>query len=101
MNELEKLLSSCTGFQWDEGNEDKSEKKHKVTKGEAEQVFFNEPLLIFDSTNLKEQRYLALGKTDKNRSLAIVFTVREKTLIRVISSRHMSRKERNVYGKES
>ena len=31
---------------WDEGNAQKSAEKHCVSQGEAEQVFFNEPLLL-------------------------------------------------------
>ncbi|MBL6931654.1 MAG: BrnT family toxin, partial [Rhodospirillales bacterium] len=34
------------GFQWDQGNARKSTEKHGVSQSEAEQVFFNEPLLI-------------------------------------------------------
>jgi len=34
------------GFDWDEGNSRKSADKHDVTQAEAEQVFFNEPLLV-------------------------------------------------------
>jgi uncharacterized DUF497 family protein len=34
------------GFQWDSGNSRKSEVKHTVTQVEAEEVFFNNPLLI-------------------------------------------------------
>lgn len=41
----------------------------------------------------QEKRWLLLGRTDKNRKLSIVFTVRKKTLIRVISARDMSKKE--------
>jgi uncharacterized protein len=100
MSELEDILKYCSGFEWDEGNGTKNGQKHQVSKGEAEQVFFNEPLLIFDSTGLQEKRYLALGTTNKERLLAIIFTVRKRKLVRVISARNMSRKERNAYGKE-
>jgi uncharacterized DUF497 family protein len=34
------------GFDWDKGNARKSVDKHSVTQAEAEQVFFNEPLLL-------------------------------------------------------
>jgi hypothetical protein len=34
------------GFDWDAGNARKSVEKHSVSQGEAEQVFFNEPLLL-------------------------------------------------------
>lgn len=96
----ERVLKECVGFDWDDGNQDKNWQNHQVSKIEAEQVFFNDPLLIFDSTNLEERRFLSLGKTNKRRLLAILFTIRENNLIRVISARAMSRKERNTYVKE-
>jgi uncharacterized DUF497 family protein len=33
------------GFDWDFGNERKSAEKHSVNRFEAEQVFFNQPIL--------------------------------------------------------
>ncbi|MBU1342852.1 MAG: BrnT family toxin [Proteobacteria bacterium] len=99
-----KLLNQCIGFEWDKGNIDKNWMKHKVTPSECEQIFFNHPLLVQDDTlhsNI-EKRYYALGKTDIKRLLFVVFTLRNK-LIRVISARDMSRKERKAYknGKEN
>lgn len=41
-------------------------------------------------------RYFVLGQTDAGRELFLVFTLRDE-LIRVISAREMSRKERKVY----
>jgi uncharacterized DUF497 family protein len=43
-------------------------------------------------------RFYLLGQTDAARLLFVVFTLRG-TLIRVISARDMSRKERKVYEK--
>lgn len=89
-----------TGFDWDTGNERKSVEKHYVSRFEAEQAFFNQPLLILadDKHSQKEPRYHALGKTDVARLLHITFTLRSvDTLIRVISARDMHRKERTVY----
>ena len=40
-------LSTITGFDWDEGNARKN-KRHGVSMAEAEQVFFNTPLLMLD-----------------------------------------------------
>jgi len=98
--QIQDILSGCTGFDWDEGNSKKNWIKHKVTPAECEQIFFNQPLLIKDDVQHSEteKRFLALGQTDKNRSLFIVFTLRND-LIRVISARDMSRKEREAYGR--
>lgn len=91
-----------TGFEWDEGNSRKSADKHDVSQAEAEQLFFNEPLLIVpDVTQSKTEIGLhALGKTDEARRLHATFTLRQQsTKIRVISARNMSRKERDYYEK--
>ena len=93
-----KIISDCTGFEWDEGNFLKNWEKHGVTASECEQVFFNLPLVTGEDRkhSLHESRYYAIGHTDKGRYLFIVFTIR-KNLIRVISARNMNRKERKAY----
>ena len=92
------ILSQCTGFQWDEHNEAKNWESHQVTMSECEELFFNAPLVVQDDPrhSQREPRFFCLGQTDAGRLLFVVFTVRG-TLIRVISARDMSRKEREVY----
>lgn len=91
------------GFDWDDGNARKSTDKHGVSQTEAEQVFFNEPLLIVDEPrhSVHEPRFHALGRTDEGRPLHVTFTLRGAARIRVISARDMSRKERARYAQES
>ena len=93
-----KLLIKCEGFLWDEGNFEKNWLKHKVTRIECEEIFFNLPLVISDDVKHShfEKRYYALGKSKAERSLFISFTIRNN-LIRVISARDMNRKERKIY----
>ncbi len=95
-------VDTTKGFQWDRGNERKSLDKHSVFKEEAEQVFFNQPLLLLEDNghSQEERRFHALGKTDNNRKLHITFTIRERK-IRVISARPMHKKERASYEKNS
>ena len=93
-------LLRIVGFDWDSANARKSAEKHDVMQAEAEQVFFNQPLLLLPDSqhSEKEARYHALGKTDVSRLLHVTFTLRVgKTLIRVISARDMHRKEREFY----
>lgn len=93
-----KKLEKCTGFQWDEGNIEKNWLKHGVSPFECEQIFFSLPLIAYNDIKHSEEenRYYALGNTDTNRFLFIVFTVREDQ-IRIISARDMNKKERQVY----
>lgn len=91
-------LNEITGFDWDAANERKSQDKHSVSKLEAEEVFFNVPILLLNDEkhSESEQRFHALGKTDTGRLLHITFTIRSNKL-RVISARDMHRKEKKVY----
>lgn len=93
-----KQLLKATGFEWDKGNIDKNWIKHGVSPSECEQMFFNQPLVIADDDIHSEQeaRWYALGRTDANRLLFAVFTMR-KDRIRIISARDMSPRERKVY----
>jgi uncharacterized protein len=65
---------------------------------ECEEVFFNQPLIVAEDQkhSQHEPRYYLLGETDVGRQIFVVFTVRNK-LIRVISARDMSKKERSAY----
>jgi uncharacterized protein len=88
-----------TGFDWDAGNARKNE-KHGVSVAEVEQVFLNMPLLFAPDVkhSQKGPRLHALGTTDQDRRLHITFTERgHGELIRPISARAMSRKERAIY----
>jgi len=92
-------LMQATGFDWDTGNLSKNWIKHRVRPVEVEQVFFNRPLVAAadPAHSLREARFYVLGRSNEDRLLFVVFTLRNN-LIRVISARDMSRKERKVYG---
>ena len=91
-------LRQCAGFDWDDGNSGKNWEKHQVSDGECEQAFFNQPLVAMPDYEHsdEEDRVLVLGKTDSGRKLFLVCTIRGD-LIRVISARNMTRREKEVY----
>lgn len=93
-------LLSCVGFEWDDGNSVKNWLSHQVRQSECEQIFFNQPLIVGNDKkhSQSEERYFVLGQTDEARKLFLVCTIRGD-LIRVISARDMSKKEREVYPK--
>ena len=92
------ILKECTGFQWDRNNSFKNWHKHNVTKAECEEVLFNRPIAITDDIkhSQDEKRFIAYGKTNKQRKIFMVFTVRTN-LIRVISARDMEPNEKRRY----
>ena len=91
-------LAKIAGFDWDDGNSRKSTEKHNVIQSEAEQIFFNQPLVVApdEAHSHSEHRFFVLGRTDAARLLFLVFTAR-KHLVRVISARGMSRSEKEAY----
>jgi uncharacterized DUF497 family protein len=99
MGLLPEFLPDVTGFQWDAGNSAKNWSRHGVTQAEAEQVFFNRPVLVRGDPkhSAQEARYFALGQAEAGRELTLVFTLRGSSL-RVISARPMSRWGRRIYG---
>ena len=86
-------------FDWDIGNIEKN-KKHNVEDSEAEEAFFDSKKVITKDPphSLKEERFILLGKTKKERLLYIVFTTR-KNKIRIISARDINKKEVSLYEK--
>jgi uncharacterized DUF497 family protein len=91
---------SFEGFDWDKGNLSKSRFKHGVAPAEAEEAFFNTPLLLYGDPKHSglEERFQMLGRTAAGRRLFVAFTVRGR-LVRIISARAQSRQERRIYEK--
>ena len=97
MSLLDEFFQSVKGFRWDEGNSAKNWVRHHVSQAECEQLFLNRPIIVTsDERHSKmERRFAALGQADSDRQLAVVFTVRGR-LLRVVSARPMSRRERRI-----
>ena len=100
MAKINRLLSNCTGFEWDNGNITKNPDKHDVSNGECEQIFFNKPLILKRDKrhSVFENRYYVLGRTDFGRLIFAVFTIRGDK-IRIISARDMTTPETKRYYK--
>jgi uncharacterized protein len=85
-------------FEWDGQKAKKNLKKHGVSFDEASTVFAD-PLTrtIPDPLHSEdEDRFVALGESEKRRLLVVVFTDRGEN-IRIISARPASRRERKDY----
>jgi uncharacterized DUF497 family protein len=95
---IPEFFPDVEGFEWDDGNSSKNWKRHQVSQTEAEQVFLNRPVVVTTAgaRSKTEPRQCAFGRTEAGRLLAVVFTIRGP-LLRVISARPMSRRERSSY----
>lgn len=89
-----------SGFDWDDGNLPKCA-RHGVSKAEIEAMFHGTPMVLPDRTGVGgETRLNAIGLTEAERHLFVVFTIRETggvALIRPISARYMHQKEIDHY----
>ncbi|MEK9200467.1 MAG: BrnT family toxin [Patescibacteria group bacterium] len=92
------IKADIQGFEWDQGNSVKNLKKHGISTIETEEIFLDEHLKVeIDIKHSEsEQRYIAFGKTQKERVLFVVFTMRQGK-IRIVSSRIANQKEKLKY----
>lgn len=93
-------LSKIKGFDWDQGNIDKSYLKHGFTPNQAEEVFTDQGLQVEPDLKYQgvEKRYIGIGRKGDRLILFTVFTLR-KNKIRIISTRIANKKERSEYEK--
>jgi hypothetical protein len=82
--------------------EDKLLRKHHVTRDEVKEILDSQPRIRFvERGNVAgEDVYLALGRTDAGRYLAVYFIHKLSSDALIISARDMDAKERKQYGKK-
>lgn len=89
-------------FEWDEDKNTINQKKHAVSFEEAATIFANFPFeVFFDPENsADEDRYIAVGFSNRKRVLLVVHCENSKgTLVRIISARKATKKEqRSIFG---
>jgi uncharacterized DUF497 family protein len=85
-------------FEWDFAKAFSNERKHGVTFEEAATIFESIHTKFFDDTShsIHEQREIALGYSQSNQLLTVVFAVRG-TMTRIISARKSTKEERKIY----
>jgi uncharacterized DUF497 family protein len=92
------------GFDWDHGNRSKCQ-EHGVSQTAIESMFRGSIAVLPDPIHSSsEERFKAIGKSDEDRWILIVFTVRTRRgerLVRPISARYMHKKEVDHYEKET
>jgi uncharacterized DUF497 family protein len=87
-------------FVWDERKNRQNRKKHGVSFEEAQSVFFDDAAReFFDPDHSEsEERFLLVGRSYRLRVLLICHCFRESdSVIRIISARRATRKERAAY----
>lgn len=92
-------------FQWDSYKAAKNLSKHGVSFAEAATVFFDPRIMLTEDSrhSQTEDRFIALGETNRKRVVFVAFTYRrskgyEKEIYRIISARLANKNERKTYG---
>ena len=87
-------------FEWDEKKNEKNRQKHGIWFEEAKNIFSDSYHLVFLDVGHYEDRYIAIGFSGFERLLVTVFCYRKnEAVIRVISARKATKKERRFYEK--
>jgi uncharacterized DUF497 family protein len=88
-------------FEWDERKNQENIRKHGLTFQEAETVFSDEhALLIGDSEHSgSEDRFILLGLSADLQTLVVCHCYCRAAVIRIISARKATRRERDQYHK--
>ena len=96
-----------TIFEWDEAKARINFEKHQISFDEASTIFLDPFLITFvdDLHSDKEERFISIGLSERNRVLLAVPTEREEKseaiVIRIISCRKATQTERKRYEKEN
>jgi uncharacterized DUF497 family protein len=72
-------------------------KKHGITFEQASLVFFDPFAVYEDATEDHERRESAIGRSGDSGLLFVVHLMRTDNIIRIISAREVTRKERKHY----
>ena len=85
-------------FEWDAKKANSNFRKHRVSFDEACTVFDDPLAAIFvDDQWMDEMREIIVGHSIMRRLIVLCFTVRSDDLIRIISARSATRRERSDY----
>jgi len=88
-------------FDWDAAKAKANLAKHGVSFEEAEMIFEpQEPVVLRDEDHSDvEDRFYAIGFSDKQRLLTVCFAYRGE-MIRIISARKATKQEAEIYAEE-
>ena len=89
-------------FDWDLEKARENERKHGITFEEAATVFADDDAVIYDDVGHsdREDRFIIIGTSARERILLTVYTVRGQGIVRIISSRAATRGEKLRYEKK-
>ena len=83
-------------YQWDPNKAKSNLKKHGVRFADAMSVFEDENAITIEDEHESENRFITIGRDILLRILVVVYTFRGH-IIRIISARKATARERKIY----
>lgn len=88
-------------FVWDNIKNSINKKKHGLSFEDAKDVFYDENAILFDDPDhsIDEERFLIIGMIKSSKISIVSHCYREENIIRLISAREATKKEKKIYQK--
>ena len=83
-------------YEWDPNKEKSNFRKHGIKFADAVGVFEDENAITMEDDDARESRFITIGMDFLNRILVVVYTFRN-IVIRIISARKATARERKIY----
>lgn len=87
-------------FEWDPLKNEINKKKHVLSFETAKEVFYDESAILFDDPDhsLQEERFLIIGSLKTEKICIVSHCYRDnENRIRIISARHATKNEKQIY----
>ena len=86
-------------FEWDLDKARENERKHGVSFEETATVFADYDAVIDDDLDhsSREDRFIIIGISARDRMLMAAYVIRHEDVVRIISSRPATRREKRIY----
>ena len=87
-------------YQWDPNKAKSNLKKHGIRFADAVSVFEDENAITIEDEHESESRFITIGRDFLRRILVVVYTFRG-VIIRIISARKATVRERKIYEEQN
>lgn len=87
-------------FEWDENKNEINKRKHGLSFETAREVFYDKSAILFDDPDHsdEEERFLIIGMIKSSKICIVSHCYRKSdTVIRLISAREATKKEKKIY----
>jgi uncharacterized DUF497 family protein len=87
-------------YQWDPNKAKSNLKKHGINFADAVGIFEDESAISIEDEHESESRFITIGRDFLRRILVVVYTFRG-VIIRIISARKATARERKIYEEQN